>query len=146
MKLVSCENTCCIYCDTSDNHCTKDIITVGEDYDNGCGDYEPYYNSAEYGHRYYICVKTIKKELAKAVRYGKRIEYKGRVFYTSDRVTERGEYQLTDEETGYGVGMYATLEDRFEKLCDMTKNLQNVQTLPDAEWDYGGYVLTEEKK
>lgn len=144
MTFVSCHNTECIHCDMKDYHCTKTSIAVGEHFDGGCIDLEPYYNSEDYSHKYYICVKTKSGELAKAVKYGKRIEYNDRVFLTTERITEYRECNLTDAVTGYGVGMYRNLEERFPAICEKAKSVPNVETLPLAEWDNGGYILVKE--
>ena len=144
MIFVSCQYTDCIHCDMRDYHCTKDYITIGEEFENGCNDFEPYYNSAEYYEKYYKCVETKTGELGKCIFSGKRIEYNGMVFFTSERVTEYKECCLTEARTGYGVGMYRDLENRFQKICELAEKYPNVDTLPLAEWDYGGYVLVKE--
>ena len=143
MTFVSCTNIDCRYCDSSDFHCTKSSISVGDGFDSGCDDLEPYYNSAEYENKYYKCVKTKNDELGRCVCYGKRIEYNGRVFYTSDRITEDGAYKLTDAKTGYNAGEYSKLEQRFDKLCELAKKIPKVVSLPLVEWDNGGYVIVE---
>ena len=146
MTFVSCNNADCIHCDQSDFQCTKSIITVGDGFDCGCDDLEPYYNSQEYDNKYYKCVKTKSGELGKCECYGKRIEYMGRVFFTSDRVTEDGTYVLTDAFTGYSAGWFRDLGERFEKTCKKAKELPNIETLPLVEWDNGGYILVKENE
>ena len=145
MTFVSCTNTECIHCDNTDFHCTKSYITVGDDFDCGCSKLDPYYNYPDYDVKYYKCVKTNDGELGKRRCYGKRIEYNGRVFFTSDRITDDGSYQLTDALTGYAVGMFKQLEQRFCKICEMAESIPNVETLPLAEWEVGDYVLVEGK-
>lgn len=144
MTFVTCENLDCIHCDATDYHCTKTYIRVGDGFDCGCNDLEPYYNSPDYGEKYHKCVKTKSGEIGKCVCYGKRIEYRGRVFFTSERVTEDGYYILTDAETGYNSGIYSKLEQRFDALCEKAKSIPNVESLPLAEWDNGGYILVKE--
>lgn len=144
MTFVKCTNTDCKHCNVKDNTCKKQVITIGEDFDCGCSDLDPYYNSDEYGEKYYKCVKTENGEHAKAEFYGKRIEYKGRAFYTFDRITEDDDYRLTDGDTGYYVGTFAQLEQRFDKICEIAKSIPNVESLPLAEWDCSGYVLVKE--
>ena len=143
----SCDNllrrAAILHSDVADFHCTKLSIFVGDGFDCGCRDLDPYYNSAEYGEKYYKCVKTKNGELGKCVSYGKRIEYRGRVFYTFDRITDYGEYRLTDAETGYYVCMHNQLEQRFDAICEKAKSIPNVESLPLAEWDNGGYILAK---
>lgn len=144
MTYVLCRNTDCKHCNVSDHTCQKQAITIGDDFDSGCSELDPYYNDEEYNEKYYKCVRTKSGELAKAESYGKRIEYKGRVFYTFDRITEDGDYKLTDAETGYGVGIFEEIGQRFDKICEMTKRIPDVKSLPLAEWDGGDYVLVKE--
>lgn len=144
MTSVRCTNTDCKHCNVSDCTCQKQLITVGDGFDCGCYDLDPYYNSKEYGEKYYKCVKTKTGEPAKAESYGKRIEYKGRAFYTFDRITEDGDYRLTDGDTGYYACTFAQLEQRFDIICEKAKSIPNVEQLPLAERDGGGYVLVKE--
>ncbi|MBR2434832.1 MAG: hypothetical protein IKB22_05110, partial [Lentisphaeria bacterium] len=130
MTFVYCSNNDCKYCRVTDSQCTKTSIFVGDGFDCGCSDLDPYYNSAEYNEKYYKCVKTKDGQLGKCASYGKRIEYSGRVFYTSDRITESGDYRMTDAESGYFAGTYRQLEDRFDALCEKAKNIPNVESLP----------------
>lgn len=143
MTLVSCGNTECIHCDMTDFHCTKSYISVGDGFDCGCNDLEPYYNQPDFCVKYYKCVKTKNGELGKCKCYGKRIEFNGRVFFTSDRITDDGSYQLTEAVTGYAVGMFKQLDQRFCKMCEIAESIPNVETLPLAEWDNDGYILVE---
>ena len=146
MTFVTCSNVDCIHCDRADFHCTKDRIFVGGLFDGGCEDFNPYYNTAEYDNKYYKCVTAKDGKIGRCACYGKRIEYNGRLFYTSDRITENGEYYLTDAKTGYAVGTYKQLEQRFEKICELAEKMPNVVLLPLAEWDNCGYVIVEESK
>lgn len=147
MPLVQCQHTDCIHCDLKNNFkCKAYIITIGEEWDEGCSGYEDYRDQPDYQNEYWIAVKTKSGEAAKAkVYHGKRIEYKGRVFYTSDRL----DYKcclFTDAETGYGCGAYASLGDRFDRICEQAAKLPKVETLPEAEWTSGGYELVKEAR
>ena len=145
MTSVRCTNTGCKHCNVSDNTCQKQAITIGDDFVSGCSEFDPYNNDEEYNKKYYKCVRTKSGELAKAESYGKRIEYKGRVFYTSDRITEDGDYELTDAETGYRAGIFGKIEQRFDKICEMAKRIPSVESLPLAEIDGEGYVVVKEE-
>ena len=146
MTYVFCGNTDCKHCNVSDHSCQKQVIAVGEEFDCGCRELDPYYNTEEYGEKYYKCVKTESGELAKAEHYGKRIEYKGRVFYTFDRITEDGDYRLTDGDTGYYACTFAQLEQRFDIICEKAKSTPDVKSLPLVDWGGGGYILVKETK
>lgn len=146
MPLVICQNTSCIFCDLNNNfECKAAAITISEEWDEGCSGYEDYRNQPEYQNEYWIAVKTKSREPAKAKGYhGRRIEYKGRVFYTSDRLEDAPYCLITDAETGVNCGPYVLLEDRFDRICELTAKYPKVETLPLAEWDNGGYVLVKE--
>ncbi len=141
---VLCSNVDCTHCCQDDFHCTKEWITVGEEYDEGCNSYENYLDTEEYSEKYKIRVTTKDGRTAKAVKYhGKPIEYKGRTFFTSEMVRSDGMYRLTDKDTGMLVGMFSQLEDRFSEICRIAKDIPSVEELPLAEWDNGGYVIVE---
>lgn len=142
MTRVHCYNTDCIYCALNDCSCIKDIVSIGEDYECGCDDYSPYYETEEYNQKYYIAVKADGKP-AKAVRYhGKLIEYNGRTFFTADRITDGEYYRLTEKRTGVDVGTFAKLKTRWEKFIELEKQIPDVETLPLAEYDgHGKYKI-----
>lgn len=92
MTKVYCYNDDCVYLDTCSGLCNAGMVSIGEGFEGGCETFEPYYNNAEYGEKFFIAVGERGKASMKAVRYGKRIEYNGRTFYTTDRVTDDGMY------------------------------------------------------
>lgn len=145
MPLVQCQHTDCVNCDISGRlECKATGITIGDDWDEGCSGYEDYRDQPEYQNEYWIAVKTLSGESAKVKVYrGKRIEYKGRVFYTSGRLDDKN-CSITDAETGLGYGAYVLLEDRFDSICEQAVKLPKVETLPEAEWTGGGYELVKE--
>lgn len=144
MTLVNCQNTDCKHCNVSDHTCQKQVITVGEEFDCGCRELDPYYNCEEYNEKYYKRIRTKSGEHGKYESYGKRIEYRDRVFYTFDRITEDGDYRLIDAETGYYVCTFAELEQLFDKLCEIVKSVTNVESLPLVEMVGGDFVIVKE--
>ena len=146
MTYVTCEHTDCVHCNTKDFHCEKECVLFSEEYDEGCSEYESYLDGDDYSEKYFICVRTKDGKSAKAVKpRGKRIEYKGRVFFTSERVSDDEGYGITDAETGLHVGTFALLEDRFDRILERAEKYPKVESLPLAEWCNGGYVIVEEK-
>ncbi len=144
MKMVLCGNYDCVYCDKQ-YHCQKDVISVGDDYRYGCEDYLSYLDTNEYKAKFYKAIKTKDGKKAKAVDYGKRIEFNGRVFYTTDRVTEGDEsYRLTDERTGLLLSSMAHLSDNYEKFLEREKEHPDVESLPLAKPTLDGYILDKE--
>ena len=146
MPLVQCQHTDCIYCDINgDFECKATTVIIGGEWDEGCSGYTDYRDQPDYQNEYWIAIKTKSKESAKAKKYrGKRIEYKGRVFYTSDRLEYAPCCLITDAETGVNCGPYALLEDRFDQICERAAKYPKVETLPEAEWTSGGYELVKE--
>ena len=143
MKTVLCSNYDCVFCDKR-CQCQKDVISVGEEYRGGCEDYVSYLDTCEYKAKFYKAIKTKPVKTAKAVDYGKRIEFNGRVFYTKDRVTEGDEsYRLTDERTGLLVSSMANLSDNYEKFLEREKEYPDVESLPLAKLKIDGYYALD---
>lgn len=133
MTKVYCSNYDCKHCDT-EGCCTLDIVAVGDDYEYGCDDYSAYYDSPEYGEKYYKAVFTVDKVKAKAEAYGKKIEYNGRTFYTGDKVTEDDDFFVTDERTGLAI-KFSYLKKHWVTYLEVEKQYPDVDTLPLAVFD-----------
>lgn len=146
MPLVQCQHINCIYCDVNnDFECKAPAITIGDDWDVQCSAYENYQDTDEYRNEFFIAVETKNGESARVKVYcGKRIEYKGRMFYTYGRTDNPDSCFLTDAETGRGVGSYSLLLERFDRICEQAAKHPKVETLPEAEWTSGGYELAKE--
>lgn len=146
MTKVYCYNNDCVYLDTCSGLCNAGVVSIGDGFEGGCDTFVPYYNNAEYGEKFFIAVGERGKASMKAVRYGKRIEYNGRTFYTTDRITDDGIYGLTDKRTGLYVAKMYQLEGRWERFLELEKNLPDVESYPLAEYDKSGkYKIVEEK-
>lgn len=144
MPLVRCQHIGCIHCDLKNNSkCKAHIITLGDNWDEGCNAYEDYRDQPDYQNEYWVAVKTKSGETGKVKHCGKRIEYKGRAFYTAHRLDDNF-CRITDAETGLDCGAYVLLEDCFESICEQAAKFPKVETLPEAEWTRGGYELAKE--
>lgn len=148
MTHVYCENTDCEHYDVTSFMCKKDVITVGDSCFGGCDEYESFRDSIEYSARHYIAVRAYNTEgklvPARAIRYGKKIEYNGVTFYTTDRTLDDS-YRLTHERTGVDSGRMSMLKDRWEIFLEKEKELPDVESLPLAEYSGSGkYELVEE--
>lgn len=144
MPKIICSNYDCLHCDKYSYHCQKDIVAVGDDYTFGCEDYISYLDSDEYSETFFKAVKTKDGKTARAEEIGKKIEYNGRVFFTTDKVTGDESYTVTEERTGYLIGNFAQLKDCFEKFLEVEKKLPDVKSYPLAIRDGDKYVLAEE--
>lgn len=144
MPLVQCQHTDCVNCDIGGNFaCKADAIIISDDWCEGCSGYADYRDQPDFQDEYWITVRTKSGRIGKAKHRGKRIEYKGRAFYTAHRL-EDSFCCITDEETGLSCGAYAMLEERFDQICEQAKKITKVETLPEAEWINGGYELVKE--
>ena len=146
MPLVRCQHTDCIHCDLKNNFkCKAYIITIGDDWCEGCSAYEDYLDQPDYQNEHWIVVMVEPGKAAKAKQYyGKRIEYEGRVFYTRDRIEDPVYCNLTDAETGRDAGSLSCLAENFAQICVQAQKFPKVETLPEAEWTRGGYELVKE--
>lgn len=141
---IICSNYDCIHCGKYSYHCQKDIVSVGEDYAYGCDDYISYLDSDEYKEKFYKAVKTKDGKVAKVIAYGKKIEFNGRVFFTTDKVDTGGanedeSYVVTEERTGYLIGTFAFAKDHFEKFLEREKEIPDVKSYPRAIRTCDGY-------
>lgn len=141
MTRVICSNYDCLHIDPKSCYCQKDVISVGEDYTYGCDDYISYLDSDEYREKFFKAVRTRDGKKAKAVDYGKKIEYNGRVFYTKDRASDDESYGLTDGRTGLLLRPLAWLKDNYDRFLELEKKEPDVESLPLAVKVGGKYML-----
>ena len=144
MTTVYCDFEYCAY--NINGVCTKDRITIGEEYAYVCDDFLHYQDTGEYSHPFYKAVKMKDGVVAKALsKRGKKIEYQGLVFYTEDRVFD-DEIWVTEERTGFGV-TFSLIKDRIESLKEKIEEFPNVQDYPLAEPDsHGKWKLKESEE
>lgn len=144
MPRVYCANTECTGC--VDGECIRDFITIGENDDCICEDYENYSETAEYQHKFYMCVKAKDGRTAKALKKGKPIEYNGVIFYTTDDDRRPGFMTVTDTKTGLGISFVMLQDEKWWQMyLEQTKIRPDVQSYPLAEWDEQSreYIIKE---
>ena len=124
MTSVGCWAEICKWCENG--WCNRDMVTISEDYE--CEDFEIYSNS--YKEPYWIACLDEGVAKRKFVERGKKLEYNGFVFYTKDKITQSGNYFLTEARTGMGVCPYYELEKRWDKFLEKIGNYPDVMTLP----------------
>lgn len=124
MKSVSCWADNCKW--MSCGWCTKGCISISEDCE--CEDFEIY--SYSYTDSYWIACLNGGEPQRKFIKKGKKIEYNGFVFYTKDKITEIGDYWLTEARTGMGVCRYNELEERWDKFLEKVDAYPDVMNLP----------------
>ena len=109
--------------------CNRGAITISEDYECEC--FESYL--AEYKESFYKAYLVDGEKYRKLATNGKKIEYNGYVFYTEDKITESGNYFLTEARTGVGICTFHELEKRWEKFLERINDHPDVTTLPIKE-------------
>lgn len=113
----------------SNGWCNRGDITISEDYDCEC--FESYLE--EYKESFYKACLVDGKMYRKPATDGKKIEYKGYLFYTQDKITDIGNYFLTEARTGIGICMFNELEKRWDKFLERVGDYPDVTTLPIKE-------------
>ena len=137
MTTVCCENKDCIH--LKDGFCQNNTILIGEDADEGCFNFSSYLDTEEYSHTFYKAILDKNNVRGKAPHCrGKRIEYEGYVFYTTDK-TDTGEaFRVTEERTGVNAGRFDWLKERFDLFEQRVKEYPDVKDLPLAEYKGSG--------
>ncbi len=147
MTRVYCLNVDCAYLDSDTGLCGCSCITIGDEYECGCENYEPYNESPDYQEEFYIAVYAENKVKARAKAKGKKIIYEEREFFTRDTILASDFFNVTDKRTGLAVG-FSYLKSHWEKYLEAEKNYPDVETLPLAVFDEHSqkYKLVEEKE
>lgn len=149
MLNVGCRNDDCIH--NQDGFCCfNGHINIGVEYLSGCDEYLSYLNTPQYNERYYIARSaTDKLPRHRIEQYGRKIEYKGYVFYTQshNRQDDIMQYILTESRTGYHCGTLAELNkpERWKVFVERVKTTPSVLDLPLAELHDDEYVITRSK-
>lgn len=138
MKKVFCEFYDCMY--NKSGLCDKETICIGC-YEPPCSSYFSYLNTPEYQTEYYIAVKIKKGKRGKvigngkAIKKGKRIEYNGYTFFTSDKTNDDDDFEITEKRTGYFCGTFKMLKDRWESFLKILPDIPNVEDYPLCEFN-----------
>jgi len=146
MTRVNCFNCDCVHFDSDTGVCNCSCIAIGDEYECGCDEYKPFYESHDYQEDFYIAVLTKNKVRARAKVKGNKIIYKEREFFTRDKISESGTFIVTDKRTGLSVG-FLYLKEHWEQYLEIEKDYPDVETLPLAVYDEesGKYKLVEER-
>ena len=132
MSSVNCQCEDCKW--ESNGWCYRGSITISEDYECEC--YETYIN--DYKDHFYKAFIEDGEKYRKLVTNGKKIEYKGYVFYTEDKITDSGNYLLTEARTGLSVCRFYELDKRWEKFIERVGTYPDVTSYPIKERSENG--------
>ena len=146
MTRVLCSNDDCIHCDVKTSHCNKGCILVSEGYFGGCSEYYHYLDTKEYNEEFYVLVGKRRKPQGREKRFGKKIEYNGRVFYSQEKVRDDMTCVVTDAKTGLAVKLYQ-IKENWEKFIELADKQPDIETFPVVvKGDDGEYHVVEEGK
>lgn len=134
MTRISCKRRDCVWCDPDEGVCLEIAVEIGE---GGCLTYEAILDSPEYQEPFWVAIKSGKKTGKSTVyrvqKRGKKIECRGRVFYTTEKTDERGSFVVTDAITGCEVGSFAYLKKRWDAFLALVEVYPDVMSYPAAE-------------
>lgn len=146
MTRVYCYNDDCVYCDADTKMCCRDIISIGDGIDYACDEYRCYLDTEEYGEEFYALVGKRRKPQGREKRYGKRIEYNGRVFYSQEKIRDDTFLFVTDAKTGLAVKFYY-IKENWDKFIELANKQRDIELYPLIEMgDDGEYHVVEEGK
>lgn len=133
MPKVICNDKWCRY--WSEDGCVADEVRFLFDsqYEEACQTYENYANAPEYRETFWLRRQDDDSTEMKIALNGKRVEYKGRIFYTRDKVRKDGNYDVVDGATGICIGTYADLEERYDDLLRFEKIVKKLEDLPEMK-------------
>ena len=127
MATVSCWADECKWCEHG--WCKRDEITISDDWE--CEDFESYQN--DYTDSFWKACSENGVCYRRLCNHGRKIVYNGYLFYTQDKITDSGNYFLTEARTGIGVCNFYELEKRWDKFLERVGDYPDVTTLPIKE-------------
>lgn len=125
MTSVICFCDDCKWC-ADNGECQRGVITINEAWECDC--YENYID--DYNEPFYKACLEDGEKCRKLTKFGKKIEYNGYVFYTEDKITDSGNYLLTEARTGILVCRFCELEKRWDKFLEKVADYPDVSTYP----------------
>lgn len=144
MTSVYCYNYDCTHNDCDTGMCCLGMISVEGAAYNGCNDYECYLDTKEYREEFYVLVGKRGKPSGREKRYGKKIEYNGRVFYSESKLRRDNHISVTDAKTGLAVN-YAYALDQWDKFIELADKQPDIESFPVVTMGNDGeYHVVEE--
>ena len=132
MTRVYCYNYDCTHCDSETCECCLGMISVEGAAYNGCNDYECYLDSKEYREEFFALVGNRGKVAGREKRYGKKIGYNGRTFYTRDKIRANDNFNVTDAKTGLLVG-FDRVKSMWDKFIEAADKESDIESFPVVE-------------
>jgi hypothetical protein len=130
MTKIWCNRRDCVWCDPDEGICLETLVRMTED---GCQSYDTIFERPEYQEVFWIAVGGKGKAMFRVERMGKRIEYRGRVFYTVEQTDERESFIVTDGITGAEVGTFGWVKKHWDAFLAAASRYPDVMSYPPAE-------------
>ena len=130
MTKILCRRHDCIWCDRADGYCLNTLVEISED---GCLGYDSIFDYPEYQETYYatICVDSV--PMYRVEEMGKRIEYRGRVFYITEQVDEDDTFVVTDAVTGSDCGTFGWVKKHWDAFLERAAEYPDVMSYQEAQ-------------
>ena len=129
MTNIYCSCRDCLWRDSDDGMCMRMEVEVSED---GCLDYSCILYHPEYQEKFWIACGDREKPTHRVEKTGKKIEYRGRVFYTTEQVNHRENFKVTDAITGADCGTFTRVKNNFDKFLAKAAEYPDVMSYPPA--------------
>jgi hypothetical protein len=107
--------------------CLNPLVKIGE---AGCEDYDTIFDYPEYQETFYAAVKAKDGRLYRVQKMGKRLEHRGRVFYTVEQTDERESFLVTDAVTGAECGTFGWIKKHWDKFMSAAARYPDVMQYP----------------
>lgn len=125
MTDIVCDQKSCMYRDC-DGRCLKMSVR----FEKGvCAEFECVTESPEYSSCFYALVKE-RDKIYRDLRRGKRIEFNGFAFYTTEPIFENDSHFVYEERTGYLCGSFAFVKKNFDLVADRLKEKPDAAEYP----------------
>lgn len=129
MTNILCKRPDCQWCDADDGTCTRYSVEISK---YGCEDYATIFDLPEYQEKFWIAVGGGDKPFRRIEKTGKKIEYRGRVFYTTEQVDEMESFEVTDGITGASCGTFSHVKALWGKFLAEAAKYPDVMSYPEA--------------
>lgn len=103
-------------------------------------------NMQDYQEKFYMAKGIKGKTVYRVEAQGKKIEYRGRVFYTVEQTDERESFIVTDAITGADCGTFAWVKERFDKFLAAVAKYPDVMSYPPAVIVDGKLIPIDEEQ
>lgn len=107
--------------------CLNPLVKIGE---AGCEDYDTIFGYPEYQETFWAAVKAKDGRLYRVEKMGKRLEHKGRVFYTIEQANERETFLVTDALTGAECGTFRWIKGHWDSFLSAAARYPDVMQYP----------------